>query len=171
LLERDRHSGSARAWLIRVTRDFSPEHLLRHHRLTQSAVAGQDHQGRGESPLPELEGLGDAEILFLAELLPLAERQVVLLRYGLGLDAEQIAQILGRSPDVVTRLEQRGLASISTRRRALEAGDRARKGASLRRGAFRHAWVARTRSLVEPETKTARATPAAAASFNEASFA
>jgi DNA-directed RNA polymerase specialized sigma24 family protein len=171
LPEPDRHSGSARAWLIRVTRDYSPEHLLRHHRLTQGAVAGQEHESRGESPLPELEGLGDGEILFLAELLPLAERQVVLLRYGLRLDAEQIAQILGRPHGAVTRLEQRALASIRTRRRAIGARDRGRQEGPRRQGAFRRAWNARARSLVQPETKTARATPAAAASFNEASLA
>ena len=74
------------------------------------------------TPDPDLSALtwvSDQELVMLIERLPLAQRQVLMLRYMLDLSHAEVAEVLGRSNEDVRNLQSRGLAFIRTRLTAL----------------------------------------------------
>jgi DNA-directed RNA polymerase specialized sigma24 family protein len=66
-----------------------------------------------------LSWLEDGELLTLIERMPLAQRQVMLLRYMMDLSCPEIAAILGRSPDAIRQLQHRALTFLRGRLTAL----------------------------------------------------
>jgi DNA-binding CsgD family transcriptional regulator len=62
-----------------------------------------------------LDWLDDKRLLALIEQLPLAQRQVIVLRYMLELRAVEIATVLDRSPEAIRQLHQRAMRFLRQR--------------------------------------------------------
>jgi DNA-directed RNA polymerase specialized sigma24 family protein len=82
----------------------TPDEMARH---TESA---------GDMPAPDsLDWLEDHQLVAWIEQLPLAQRQVIVLRYMLELKGNEIATVLDRSPEAVRQLHQRAMRFLRQR--------------------------------------------------------
>ena len=149
-------STPVRGWLFRIVRNHAISHARRSGRvrLEEPSALDQRRESGDESTRPEvLDWMSDTDVVVLVERLPLAQRQVLLLRYMLDLSFQEIAEILYRSPEAVRQLHQRALSSLRSR---LEALGRGANAPSLRvpmRGAWRPTLAARRdRFLVRQPT-------------------
>jgi RNA polymerase sigma-70 factor (ECF subfamily) len=108
-----------RAWLFTIVRNHALNQLARQQRLEPVDPAEisrrQDEQSAGEEDTWALDWLNDRELLLFVERLPLAQRQVLLLRYMLDLSHRDVAAILGRSAEDVRGLQHRALRSLRER--------------------------------------------------------
>jgi RNA polymerase sigma-70 factor (ECF subfamily) len=114
-----------RGWMFRIVRNHAISHARRsgRMRLEEPAALDQRRESPGEgAPTEVLEWMTDTDMVVLVERLPLAQRQVLLLRYMLDLSFQEIAEILYRSPDAVRQLHQRALDSLRARLKALGKG-------------------------------------------------
>ena len=102
-----------RAWLLRIAHNAALKRLgaRRAEPLDPDALARALERHRPR----EIDGLSDDELLALTAELPLAQRQVLLLRLLLGFSAGETAEILGRSADGVRQLQRRALQSLRRR--------------------------------------------------------
>jgi RNA polymerase sigma-70 factor (ECF subfamily) len=99
--------GEARVWIFRIAqntlRDFQRRARVRRH-----VSLGSMHDLAAEAPSPEERLLWEeqvARLLAAMEHLSVADREIVSLRYGSGLDTSAVAEILGTRESVVrTRL-------------------------------------------------------------------
>ncbi|HTS90334.1 MAG TPA: sigma-70 family RNA polymerase sigma factor [Gemmatimonadales bacterium] len=103
----DEARGSAKAWLFRIAQNTLRDHLRR-SRLRQYVPLGAMRDLVAEAPSPEERLLWEEQVARLlasmAELRP-ADRELIGLRYGGGLDTAQVAEVLGLREAVVrTRL-------------------------------------------------------------------
>jgi RNA polymerase sigma-70 factor (ECF subfamily) len=106
------------AWVYRVARNAALDHIRMQRRTTCEAPAAIDERREGlavaaASP-PEWgahEGVHTA-----ISLLPTCQRQVIALRYRLGLTARETATVLGKSTDSVRHIEARALRSLRAAR-------------------------------------------------------
>jgi len=106
-----------RTWLFTLARNRALNHLKRSRRLT--VVGPSDalwrRLGSSESHAAVSLQLRDEEMIKLVELLPLAQRQVLTLRYMLDFRIAEIGEILERSPEDVRQLSHRALAFMRQR--------------------------------------------------------
>ena len=119
-----------RAWLFRIARNEALEHLRKSGRIEvedPAQLARRRDDGRFDSE--GLDWVTDADLLFLIERLPAAQRQAVTLRYMLGLTTEEMATVLGRSPVAVRKLESRALRFLEERLAVVKARQAAAGGA------------------------------------------
>ena len=135
-----------RGWMFRIVRNHAISHARRsgRMRLEEPSALDQRREARDEGGRSDvLEWMTDTDMVVLVERLPLAQRQVLLLRYMLDLSFQEIAEILYRSPEAVRQLHQRALDSLRGR---LDALGRGANTPSLRvpmRGAWRPTLAAR----------------------------
>jgi RNA polymerase sigma-70 factor (ECF subfamily) len=121
-----------RSWLYRIARNEALNHLRKHKRV---AIEEPDRVAlRCEASVPEmphdmLGWLSDSELLVFMERLPASQRQALALRYIVGLRTEELAEVLGRSPQAVRKLEHRALRFLEERMTT----SRTRAGAKLQR--------------------------------------
>jgi RNA polymerase sigma-70 factor (ECF subfamily) len=114
-----------RAWLFTIVRNHAIRYLEKRGRM--EVVDPVELTDRREDPTePEpAEALGalgwisDREILMLIERLPVAQRQVLMLRYMMDLTTTDIAAILGRTSEDVRALQSRALRFLQKRLTAL----------------------------------------------------
>jgi RNA polymerase sigma-70 factor (ECF subfamily) len=120
-------AASPRAWLLALARNLAIDRLRRRP-LTPLAPDHVERLRSDQALEPYLPGwLDDAELLMLFERLPLAQQQVLLLRYLLDLSSAQIAAALDTSPDSVRQLHARGLSFLRDRLVALRREPRLRQ--------------------------------------------
>jgi RNA polymerase sigma-70 factor (ECF subfamily) len=112
-----------RAWLFTIARNHAISQL---RRRGETVVEDPDELGRrqdapdpGSEPLSVLDWISDAELLLFIERLPATQRQILVLRYMLDLSYAQIAEVLGRTPSDVRRLQHRALKFLRERLRAI----------------------------------------------------
>jgi RNA polymerase sigma-70 factor (ECF subfamily) len=139
--------GPFRGWLFAIVRNHAVSHLRKHGRLESVDPSVLDER-RASSPmagdLSALDWISDRELLMFIERLPLAQRQVLMLRYMLDLRHGEIARILGRSPEDVRMLQSRAQRFLRQRLGALrQEGSRRDRSHMLRRQ--RQAYVLRRR--------------------------
>jgi RNA polymerase sigma-70 factor (ECF subfamily) len=131
----ERRGHPFRAWLFAIARNEAVTQLARAGRseATDPLEVAFRLDARGEAqPHPEaLEWLTDRELMMFVERLPLAQRQVLVLRYMLDLTTREIAEILGRSLEDVRKLDSRARAFLEQR---LSAIGKAPRGARERHG-------------------------------------
>ena len=111
-----------RAWLFTIVRNVARTQLGRRGRtepVDPSILAEQRDDSPSEPGVSTLAWLTDREIVMFVERLPLAQRQVLILKYMLDLPGREIAQILARSHDDVRMLEHRALRFLEKRLRAV----------------------------------------------------
>jgi RNA polymerase sigma-70 factor (ECF subfamily) len=133
----ERRRQPFRAWLFVVVRNHMFNELRKRNRLDVMEPATIDREReRAADPeqanLSALDWITDRDLMIFVERLPAPQRQVLLLRYMLDLPTSEIAQIMGRQPDDVRKLQQRALRFLQARLSAL--------GRTPQRGANRTPW-------------------------------
>jgi RNA polymerase sigma-70 factor (ECF subfamily) len=122
----ERRAVPFRAWLFRIVRNDAINRIRQRRRLTPEAPEEVARLGERAAEMPageSLDWLDDKRLLALIEQLPLAQRQVIVLRYMLELRAVEIATVLDRSPEAIRQLHQRAMRFLRQR-----LGDSARPG-------------------------------------------
>jgi RNA polymerase sigma-70 factor (ECF subfamily) len=108
-----------RGWLFAIARNVIVDAVRQQHGLLleppETVEAILDHAPPGQDTAETLGWLSDREIAMFVERLPLAQRQVLVLRFMLGLSGEEIAQALGRTHMAVRKLQQRALRQLEQR--------------------------------------------------------
>jgi RNA polymerase sigma-70 factor, ECF subfamily len=125
-----------RAWLFRIVRNYTINHLAKQGRIAVEDPAELDRMREVETDTLDsslLDWLSDADLVILVGRLPLAQRQVIMLRYMLDLSWSQVAEILGRSPAAVRQLQARALVQLRTRLVAVDCDPRGAQLQMVRR--------------------------------------
>ena len=131
---------SFRPWLFRIARNLLIDHVKKHRptllddpdQMPRRAPAGPADAATVESTLA---WMSDSEVTLFIERLPMPQRQVITLRYMIGLSLEEIADVLGRTPGSVRMLDLRARQYLQERLTAL-----GRKPTVARRRAMRTLW-------------------------------
>ena len=112
----DPAQGSARTWILAIARNVLRD-WSRRGRLRQYVALGNLHDLEWDAPSPEERLLREEEIGRLldavATLAP-ADRELIGLRYGSGLDGAEVAEILGVSEGTVRTRLWRALGRLRT---------------------------------------------------------
>jgi RNA polymerase sigma-70 factor (ECF subfamily) len=108
-----------RAWLFRIARNTLLDTLKKLDRLDPvdpvSLGGHGDEHAAPAAPIEQLAWISDRELLMFVERLPLAQRQVLVLKYLLGLSTAEIGSVLHRKEPDVRRLEFRALEFLRER--------------------------------------------------------
>jgi RNA polymerase sigma-70 factor (ECF subfamily) len=127
------------AWLFTIARNRAVDQLRKSNRLDVTEPGEIDRRREDEAPehaeLNALNWISDNDLLVFIERLPIAQRQALLLRFMLGLEASQIADMLDRTPDDVRKLQHRALRFLEARLAAI--GREPREGRRVRMGRWR----------------------------------
>jgi RNA polymerase sigma-70 factor (ECF subfamily) len=115
----ERRAGTPfRAWLFRIARNEALTYVRKHSRIDFEApeqLDGRLVRDPVVAPLGSLEWLSDNDLMLFVERLPLAQRQVLMLRYMVGLKGNEVAAVLDRTPQAVRKLEHRALRFLQLR--------------------------------------------------------
>jgi RNA polymerase sigma-70 factor (ECF subfamily) len=118
----ERRSQPFRAWMFVIVRRYALSTMQKQSRLdvTDPVQLSQRYESR-EAPADYavLDGLSDPDLIMLIERLPLAQRQVLLLRYMLNLTYAEAAEVLDRSIDDIRALHSRARRFLEARLTAL----------------------------------------------------
>jgi RNA polymerase sigma-70 factor (ECF subfamily) len=116
------------AWLYRIARNVISSHqrtMFRQRTLSLNAVLelpgrvfGQKRQGAEPASPPEADPSTTVEQMDLRHALaglPAAQRDVLVLKFFAGMDAKEIADVVGKEPAAVYSLQARGLQALRRR--------------------------------------------------------
>ena len=134
-----------RAWLFTIVRRLAIGQLRREDRLEVMDPADPRLSAEDEPQPDMLAWISDSELMLFVERLPLSQRQVIFMRYMLGLDTAQIAEALERSEANVRTLHSRGLRYLRERLSAVRAAPKARNRRPAMRRRTQQAGVLRER--------------------------
>ena len=123
-----------RAWLFRIARNRALDHGRAQGRVEPEDPTELDRrrdtrEAASDADLHALSWTSDEDLLMLIERLPTIQRQALTLRYVLGFDAREIAEIMDRSAESVRQLHSRALRFLEQRLISL---GRAPEGGALR---------------------------------------
>jgi RNA polymerase sigma-70 factor (ECF subfamily) len=123
----ERRKQPFRAWLFVLVRNTVINELRQRHRLDVVEPQALDRQRElAEEPSKDEPGalnwITDRELLLFVERLPIAQRQVLVLRFMLDLPSSEIGEIVGRKPEDVRKLQERGLRFLQERLTAIGRG-------------------------------------------------
>ena len=115
-----------RAWLLRIAHNVALKRLgaRRPEPLDPDALARAVERGHAA----DVDELSDDDLVELTAGLPLAQRQVLLLRLLLGFSAGETGEILGRTAEGVRQLQRRALQTL--RKRVMSGDAPTREAAS-----------------------------------------
>lgn len=112
-----------RFWLLRIARNHAIDVLRRE---SHSRAETEDHlnqlleaAGKG-SGAPGPAWLDDQRTALAFSSLPMEQQRMLLLRFGFGFRSEEVAALLGCSPEAVRQQQSRALRRLQT---SLESGD------------------------------------------------
>jgi RNA polymerase sigma-70 factor (ECF subfamily) len=151
----EQRGGPFRGWLFVIARNYALTQLPRQAR-TQAAANIEQLRERDSAPqdaadLSALDWLTDRDLFVFVERLPLSQRQVLFLRYVVGLSMTEVGGVLGQSPEAVRQQHARALRFLRQRLTSLGREPRTgnRIGAEI---VFKMAPVLRMRrfSLIAP---------------------
>jgi RNA polymerase sigma-70 factor (ECF subfamily) len=114
----ERRRQPFRAWLFTVVRNHAIAILRKRDRT--DLLEPDDVDTLRERPEETIGGsafdwISDRELVMFVERLPLPQRQVLVLRFFIGLSATETAAVLGRSPTDVRTLQYRALRYLEDR--------------------------------------------------------
>ena len=121
----ERRAKPFRAWLFTIARNQAisrMRQLGRSEPVEPALLEEQRDTEPAEETVSALSWLSDRELVMFVERLPLAQRQVLVLRYLLDLPTKEIGAILGRSVDDVRMLEHRAVRFLEARLTAVGRG-------------------------------------------------
>ena len=108
-----------RAWLFTVVRNHAMDELRKQGRVEledEEEIERLLSRGVPEEPeVPTLGWISDRDLLLFVERLPLAQRQVLTLRYMMDMTNREVGEILGRSPSEVRVLHYRAVSFLRDR--------------------------------------------------------
>ena len=108
-----------RAWLLRIAHNVALKRIgARRDQPVDGQVLARVLDDRR---VHDVDVLADGELVALTAELPLAYRQVLVLRLMLGFSAVEAGTILGRSPDGVRQIQRRALESLRKRIMSVDA--------------------------------------------------
>ena len=120
----ERRNVPFRAWLFTIARNRAIDHLRRASRLdlegngeVERRVERDDHPP--EPSLHSLAWISDRDLMLFVDRLPIAQRQVIVLRFMLDMSHAEIAGVLGRSATDIRTLQYRGLRFLEQRLTAI----------------------------------------------------
>jgi RNA polymerase sigma-70 factor (ECF subfamily) len=127
----ERRERPFRSWLFTITRNNAIKHLRKQRRLELSGddealVDESAGNGVGDAEPLGIAWISDPDLMLFVERLPLAQRQVLALRFMLGMEASEIAKILDRTPEAVRQQLSRALRLLE--KRLVAVGRRSRTG-------------------------------------------
>lgn len=118
-----------RAWLFTIVRNDAMSYLRKQGRLEPNEPAHLDRRreeaaerGVDQELGSVLDWITDRDLLLFVERLPLAQRQVVVLRYLFGMSSSETAHVLGYTPNQVRKLQQRAMQFLRQRLAAVGRG-------------------------------------------------
>ncbi len=122
-LPRYEHRGQPfRAWLFTIARNLAVSTLRRSGRCEPVEPGVIELRADRAFSATAIGGwLSDHDLMMFVERLPLAQRQVLVLRYVVDMPLNEIAEVLGRSDVDVRALHSRALRFLRTRMGALAA--------------------------------------------------
>jgi RNA polymerase sigma-70 factor (ECF subfamily) len=113
----ERRTAPFRAWMFRIVRNCAITRIRQRQRVTVEAP--EEVADRSVSSVvpsaDSLRWLGDDDLLSLIDELPLAQRQVIVLRYMMEFRSTEIGEIIDRSPEAVRQLHQRAMSFLRRR--------------------------------------------------------
>lgn len=135
-----------RAWLFIVARNHAIKRLRRSRREEPRPTEeiGEPNGTDEEFERNALGWITDKDMLVFIDRLPLAQRQVLTLRYMLGFSTAEISEVLERSPEAVRMQQSRALAFLRKRLTAVGRAPR-RSGRAPALTLLRQARVVRLR--------------------------
>jgi RNA polymerase sigma-70 factor (ECF subfamily) len=117
------HDGKPfRAWLFTIVRNTALMALRKQGKLDVVDPVELDRYREVEAVDEDagvLAWISDPDIALFVERLPAIQRQVLLLRYVLGMPAREIAEVLERTPNDVSQLNTRALNFLRARLAAI----------------------------------------------------
>jgi RNA polymerase sigma-70 factor (ECF subfamily) len=129
----ERQREPFRAWLFTVARNQAIDRLRRSHRLEldqNGELERQSTQAAVEPPqLSGFDWISDADLMLFVERLPIAQRQVLALRFMLDMSHREIAAVLSRSEVDVRTLQHRALRYLENRLGAIRGRPAGRRRA------------------------------------------
>ncbi|MDX6652348.1 MAG: polymerase sigma-70 factor, subfamily [Solirubrobacterales bacterium] len=116
----ERRGQPFRAWLFTIVRNRG---ISRAEKLGRLDVTDPEQIDRwrdgeaenGDGDLRALDWISDQDLLIFIERLPLAQRQILAMRYLMGLTASEIAEAVGRTPGDVRKLQSRAIGFLRER--------------------------------------------------------
>jgi RNA polymerase sigma-70 factor (ECF subfamily) len=132
----ERRDVPFRAWLFVIARNESLKRIQQSTRaeVVDPAEVNQRREETLSAPgVDALQWITDRELLLLVERLPLAQRQVLMLRYLHDLTAAQTGAVIGRSAADVRMLQSRALRFLRARLTALGRAPAGQRWPRMRR--------------------------------------
>jgi RNA polymerase sigma-70 factor (ECF subfamily) len=126
------------AWLFTIARNLGRDYVRRGGRQVVAEAAEIDrhldrnaaNEGDDEGGRRALSWVSDTDLLLFIERLPLPQRQVLVMRFMLGMPNSEICQVLDRKPADIRTLQHRGLRYLEDRMRSIgrtpTSGERSR---------------------------------------------
>lgn len=130
----ERRAAPFRAWLFRIVRNTAITRLRERHRLT---LESPEDIGRRQDDIDDVlqdvseRWIEDRSVVAVVAELPVVQRQVIVLRYMVGMSPSEIAVVLERSPAAVRQLQHRAMLFLRSRLNPPETPNP--KSAALRR--------------------------------------
>lgn len=131
----ERRSQPFRAWLFAIARNHAVSLLRKQGNvdLVDPVEIGRriDASSAREEQLPVLAWISDPDLLLFIERLPPDQRQVLTLRYMMGLSMEEIARTMDKSTEAIRRAHSRGVVFLRHRLAAIGREPRNRRGGRI----------------------------------------
>jgi RNA polymerase sigma-70 factor (ECF subfamily) len=116
----DPRLGTFRSWLFTIARNHAMDELKLAGRIEPLSAEEIERREPLEAvDLRPLDWITDREVHLFIERLPLSQRQVLFLRYVVGLNLGEIATVLGQSHDAVRQHHARAMRFLRARLTAL----------------------------------------------------
>jgi RNA polymerase sigma-70 factor, ECF subfamily len=150
----ERRAQPFRAWLFTIARNLALDSLRKQGRMQpldpEELGRRIEEDSADTDRLSALEWISNPELMMLIERLPLRQRQVLVLRYFIGLSTEETASVLDISRNHVSVLTYRSLDFLRARLAALGRATSTSRRPPMRRPLVQARILRRRRFVLTP---------------------